>query len=99
MDKYDYSKAHGQFSSRELVKAAGQKGDLNDLAKAIEEAKRVITKDSSDVKIEDLIGLLRFEANRIELAYIRASESLEDDIRNMSEEEMVDRYIEQMKDE
>lgn len=99
MDKYDYSKAHGQFSNRELVEAAGQKGDLNDLAEAIHEAKLTVAKASSDVQIEDLVGLLRLEANRMELTYIRACERLEDDIENMSEEEMVDRYIERLKEE
>lgn len=92
MDKYDYTKAKAQFTTRELVTIGGKKGELHDLAMAIQEAK---DKVGDEVKVEELIGLLRHEANQMELAYIRSAERIQEDLEEVAEDEMIQRFIDE----
>lgn len=94
-DSFDTDKARGLFSKRSLVLAAGKKQPLNDLAEAIHEAKREVQK-SDEVQYEDLIGLLRYEANSIETAYIRALERQVELYSEMSEEELTKVLLEKL---
>lgn len=88
MKRYNYQIASGNLTKRQAVGIAGKKGPLHDLVGEIrEEAQK------DDVDIEEVVGILRHEANRIESLYIRALEDVEEGIAEQRKEEIIKEYV------
>jgi len=97
-DHYDHRIAQGQFNSRDFITIAGDKQPLNELSKEIRATAEEKTGPGTDTQIEELIGLLRFEANRLESTYIKSVEKQLEQASEMSDEELMEALIEESKE-
>lgn len=92
-ENYNAGKATGRMSNRELVSAINSHDELRDLTENIDEAASLVA-SSDQVQIEDLIGILRHEAQRLETMYIRGLEQHIEELSEVSEEQMFEAMME-----
>jgi hypothetical protein len=97
-DNYNHRVAQGQFNNRDFITIAGDKRPLNELSREIRTTAKEKTGPGTDAQIEELIGLLRFEANRLESTYINSVEKQLKQATEMSDQELMEALIEESKE-